>query len=188
MVSRSIVPRSVETAPGGLPVASSARCSAPNEPAFAQNGRALERVAELADVARPVVPEQRLAGVPREARRRSRERLADVLQQRLAERENVGGALPERWDPDVEHLQPVVQVLAEVAAFHGLPQVAVGRRDHANVRLQDAGGPEPLELAFLQDAQELRLRRQAHLGDFVEKQHAAGRPFRSDRVWPAARW
>ena len=150
MVSRSIVPRSVETAPGGLPVASSARCSAPNEPSFTKNGRALERVAELADVARPVVPEQRLPGVPREACRRTRERLPDVLQHRLAERENVGGALPEGRDHDVEYLQPVEQVLAEVAAFHGLPQVAIGRCDDANVRLQDAGGPEPLELAFLQ--------------------------------------
>ena len=33
---------------------------------------------------------------------------------------------------------------------------------------------EPLELALLQHAQELRLRRQAHLADLVEEQHAAG--------------
>ena len=39
MVSRSIVPRSVETTPGGLPVASSGA----NEPSFTKNGRALER-------------------------------------------------------------------------------------------------------------------------------------------------
>ena len=81
---------------------------------------------------------------------------------------------PQRRDPDVEHLQPIEQVLAEVAAFHGFAQVAVGRGDHANVRFQRPGGAEPLELAFLQHAQELRLCRQAHLGDFVEKQHAAG--------------
>ena len=56
-----------------------------DESAFAQDGRALERVAELADVARPVVPERRLPGVPREARRRPRERLADILQRRLAD-------------------------------------------------------------------------------------------------------
>ena len=34
---------------------------------------------------------------------------------------------------------------------------------------------EPLELALLQHAQELRLRREAHLADLVEEQHAAGR-------------
>jgi Major Facilitator Superfamily len=97
-----------------------------DEFAFAKNGRALERIAELADVPRPVVPEQRLPGVPREARRRTRERVPDVLQPRLAERGNVGGALTEGRHSDVEDLQPVEEVLAEVGAFDGLPQVAVG--------------------------------------------------------------
>ena len=41
--------------------------------------------------------------------------------------------------------------------------------------LSEPGPAEPLELALLQDAQELRLRRQAHLADLVEEQHAAGR-------------
>jgi hypothetical protein len=80
MVSRSIVPRSVETAPGGLARRVQCEVLRTDESAFAKNGRALERVAELADVARPVVPEQRLPGVPREARRRTRERLPDRLQ------------------------------------------------------------------------------------------------------------
>jgi hypothetical protein len=73
MVSRSIVPRSVETAPGGLARRVQCEVLRTDESAFAKNGRALERVAELADVARPVVPEQRLPGVPREARRRTRD-------------------------------------------------------------------------------------------------------------------
>jgi hypothetical protein len=38
-----------------------------DEPSFTQNGGAFERVTELADVAGPVVPEQRLAGVASEA-------------------------------------------------------------------------------------------------------------------------
>ena len=53
-------------------------------------------------------------------------------------------------------------------------EVAIGRRDHPNVRLQESSAAEPLELAFLQHAQHLRLRHRAHLGDFVQKQHAAG--------------
>ena len=75
---------------------------------------------------------------------------------------------------DVEDLQPVEQILAKVAALDRLPQVAVGRRDHPDVRLQHAGAAEALELALLQHAQELGLRRQAHLADLVEEQHAAG--------------
>ena len=40
--------------------------------------------------------------------------------------------------------------------------------------LQQPGAAEALELALLQDAQELGLRCQAHLADLVEEQHAAG--------------
>ena len=39
----------------------------------------------------------------------------------------------------------------------------------------EARAAEPLELALLQHAQELRLRGQAHLADLVEEQHAARR-------------
>ena len=66
------------------------------------------------------------------------------------------------------------QVLAEVAALHRLPEVAVRGRDNADVRLQRPRASDPLELALLQDAQDLCLRRPAHLAHFVEEQHAAG--------------
>ena len=75
---------------------------------------------------------------------------------------------------DVEDLQPIEQILAKVATLHRLPQIAVGRGHDADVRLEQPGAAEPLELALLQDAQELGLRRQAHLADLVEEQHAAG--------------
>jgi hypothetical protein len=45
--------------------------------------------------------------------------------------------------------QAVVKVLAEVAAFDAFPQVTVGCRNHPNIRLHGARGPESLELAFL---------------------------------------
>ena len=136
MVSRSIVPRSVETAPAGCPAASRARCStrmSPPSHKMAARSSALRSSRTLpgqwyrssASRASRVRP----AGGPSE-------RFADVLQQRFAEREDVGGALPQRRDRDVEHLQPVEQVLAEVAAFDGFAQVAVGRGDHANVCFQ----------------------------------------------------
>ena len=121
----------------------------PNQPSFAQNGGALERVAKLAHVTWPVIPEQRLPGVSRKAGRRPPERPPDLVQQRLAEREDIGGARSERRDRDVEHFQAVVKVLAEVAAFDGFPQVTVGCRNHPNIRLHGARGPESLELAFL---------------------------------------
>ena len=91
--------------------------------------------------------------------------------------QDVVAAVPQRRNRDVEHLQPVEQVLAEGATGHRLVQVAVGRGDHPDVRFDEPRATEALELAFLQHAQELRLRGEAHLGHLVEEQHAARRQF-----------
>ena len=66
-------------------------------------------------------------------------------------------------------LQPIEQVLTEVAAFDGFAKVAVGRGDHANVCFQRSSGAETLEFALLKNTQKLRLCPHAHLGDFVEE-------------------
>ena len=83
--------------------------------------------------------------------------------------------LAERRNVDVEHVQPIVEVGAELAPCHRIVQVPVGRRDHAHVGPHRARAAQAHELALLQHAQELRLRGGRHLGDFVEKQHAARR-------------
>src|SRR5262249_11410034 len=108
-----------------------------NETTFGENRRALERVAQLADVSRPAVIEQRLARVLGESGRLTPKRLADLLQERLAQRQDVGPTLTQRDNPDVEDLQPVKEVFAEIAAFDGFPQVAVRGSDHAHVGLDE---------------------------------------------------
>src|SRR5579864_5879334 len=72
---------------------------------LAQNRCALERVAQLADFARPVVPDQRLFRIPRQAGRWTPERFADLLQERLAQRESVGFAFAKRCNADVKDLE-----------------------------------------------------------------------------------
>jgi hypothetical protein len=67
------------------------------------------------------------------------------------------------------------RVSLALARVHRLSQIAVGRGDDADVRLQHSGAAEPLELALLQDAQELGLGRQGHVAHLVEEQHAARR-------------
>ena len=76
---------------------------------------------------------------------------------------------------DVEHVQTIVEVGAELALRHRIVQVPVGGGDHAHVGVDRARAAQAHELALLQHAQELRLRGGRHLGDFVEKQHAARR-------------
>ena len=108
-------------------------------------------------------------------RDRAAQRPCELLQKRVHEQRDVVAPLAQRRNPDVEDLQAIVQILAEVAAFHRLAQVAVGRGDHTGVGLDRPGRAQPLEFALLQDAQELGLRRRAHLAHLVEKQDARRR-------------
>ena len=54
-----------------------------------------------------------------------------------------------------------------------LLEVLVGRGDHADVHLDRARRPQPLDLALLQHAQHLGLRLRAHVADLVEEDRAA---------------
>ena len=66
-----------------------------DEPSFTQNRRALQRVPQLAHISRPVVPEQRLSRVARQTRRRTSERARDLLEEGVAEQDDVGLTLTE---------------------------------------------------------------------------------------------
>jgi hypothetical protein len=76
---------------------------------------------------------------------------------------------------DREHVEPVQQVLAQLARLHRFQRVAVGRRDHAHVGLQHLRGAHAHEGARLQHAQQLDLQVQRHLGDLVQEQRASAR-------------
>ena len=102
---------------------------------LAENRCALERVPQLSDVSRPVVPKQGFSRVMRQTSRGAAERLPDLLEECVAEREDVRPSFAERRNADAEHLEPVVEIFAKVAAVDRLPQVAVRRRNDPHVRL-----------------------------------------------------
>src|ERR1700752_586572 len=141
--------------------------------AFAQNRGPLQDVAKLSNIPRPVVLEKGLSCIARQTSRWPAEGLAGLLQKRLTQRQDIDATIAQRRNLDVEDAEAVEQVFAKVAALDGLAKVAVGRRDDPDVRFQQARAAEPLELAFLQNAQELGLCGETHLADFVEEQHAA---------------
>ena len=51
----------------------------------------------------------------------------------------------------------IEKVGAEAAGLDGLPQVSVGRGNHAHVHVQRTAAADRLKLLFLQNAQELYL-------------------------------
>ena len=72
-----------------------------------------------------------------------------------------------------DHVEAVEQILAEAALADLACQIAVRRGDHAHVDADGLVAADALELALLQHAQQLRLRRGRDLADLVEEQRAA---------------
>ena len=93
----------------------------------------------------------------------------ELLHEVLEQREDVLRAIAQRRQVDREYMQAIIEILAKRAPGHGDLQVAIRRRDDAHVGLEHPRAAEALEFALLEDAQELRLHRRAHLPDFVEK-------------------
>ncbi len=76
---------------------------------------------------------------------------------------------------DLDHLEPVVEVFAEVAGEHHHLEIAVGGREDADVHRLTPVAAELRELAVLEDVEQLGLEGRLHLADFVEEQRAAVR-------------
>jgi hypothetical protein len=93
----------------------------------------------------------------------------------LAQRRQVIAALAQGRHQDLDHVQPVVQVLAEAAGLHVGGQVLVGGADHAHVHRLFLGGAERAHLPLLDGAQQLGLHGQRQVTDLVQEQRAAAR-------------
>src|SRR5260370_19159287 len=78
----------------------------------------------------------------------------------------------ERRQRNRENIQPIVEVFAEFTVLDHLPQVSIGGGHDANVHLSGACTADCFELALLEHSEDLRLKFQRHISDFVEKQSA----------------
>ena len=135
--------------------------------------RALENIFELAHVARPVKIHQQLQRLRRDAASVGLpDSRANFSRKKVGERRNVFLVLAQRRNIDGDHVEAVVEILAERAFFERGAQVAVGGGDQADIHFERFRAAEPLEFALLQDAQQLHLDGGRHVADFVEEQRA----------------
>ena len=72
-----------------------------------------------------------------------------------------------------DDVQTEVEVLTEPTLADLERKVAVGGRNHPDVNPYRRHAANPLELAFLQDTQDLGLRLETHVADLVEQNRAA---------------
>src|SRR5205823_7513988 len=100
----------------------------------------------LADVARPIPEEQRLARLGGQ-RRAALTRVPG--REILGEQRNVLAALPQRRNADADHVEAIEEILAKLPAFYRLGEVLVGGRDDARVHLHRRTFPHPPDLALL---------------------------------------
>src|SRR6476660_136411 len=88
---------------------------------------------------------------------------------------NISFSLAERWQRNGENIQPIVQILSEFTVTDHLPQISIGCRDNTNIDSRCARAAYGLELARLEDTEQLGLKLQRHVSDFIKKQCASVR-------------
>ena len=100
--------------------------------------------------------------------------LARALGEEMARQQrNVLAPLAQARQPQADHVEPVVEVLAEGALAHARLEVLVRGGDHAHVGLQRLVAADAVEVAVGEHAQQARLQVGRHVADLVEEERAA---------------
>ena len=98
----------------------------------------MDGVFQLTDIARPAVLQQGLARAAAQAHALQVQAAAVDRQEMLGQGDDVAGALRQRRQGQHRHIEPVVQVGAEVAGGHGLLQLHVGGGHQAHIDIDGA--------------------------------------------------
>src|SRR5690606_20979312 len=138
-------------------------------------GTLLDTVPQFTDVAGPGMASQRFSGgiVERDVHAKV---VAQADQEQLGELDDVVAALAQGRHRDHSAGEAIEKIFAESTFGDFVAEVAMSRRDHANVDGSDLGGlAETGELAALEHPQQLDLELERQLADFVEEQGPAVR-------------
>jgi hypothetical protein len=133
--------------------------------------RPLNHVLEFANVAWPLVREQRGDRGLIEPHRSCD--VVMTLEHRSCERDDIAGSLPQRLKLQREDIQAVVQVFAKTARLHIRQQITVSRGQQTKPRLHRSRRAERRELTLLQHSQQLGLHAERQFAHLIQKQRAA---------------
>src|SRR5713226_3073009 len=141
-------------------------------PGRSQEHGALDRVAQLANVARPIVPFERRLCLRAQWRRGAIHRLTESFQEMEGERQNVVSSLLEGRQIDRKGAQSVKEIGPETAGIHFRAQIAVAGCYQANVDPLHFVTAHRPHLAAIDESQEFRLQGWRGVLNFVEKESA----------------
>ena len=116
---------------------------------------------------------QRFHGVGMQQRAQPALRGSQPGEDGLDQQRQVLAALAQRRYPQLDHVDAVIQVVAEPALVHQRRQVLVGGRQDAYIHCHFAIGTHRAHRLFLDGAQQLDLHGHRQFGDLVEEQGAA---------------
>ena len=156
---------------GGRPKLATGRGAADGGTRLLQHDAPLDVVAQLAHVARPVVPRHLRQHLRSEQPLLIRD--AERRQEHAHQDEQIVEALAQRRHVNGHHREAEVQVLPEATAVDLALQVAIRGADDAHVDLAGSRLTDAADLAGLDGSQQLGLQLERQLADLVEEDRPA---------------
>jgi len=135
--------------------------------------RVFQRVFQFADVAGEMPGRQQGSGGAGYPRHLFLKPPVELRNEVFTQVRNVPAPLPQGRQCDVDHVQSIVQILAEHSPGHEFGQVPVGRRQDAHIGFHADRAAEGLIPPLLQNPQQLGLHGNGHVPDFVQQENAA---------------
>jgi hypothetical protein len=134
-----------------------------------QQADALHQVYEFAHAAGPLAGEEDRLDLGIEPLARAAAQRVVLAQETVGQQENVVAAVAQRRDVDRDRLQPVVQVVAELARLDLLQQDLVGGGDEAHVDVDRADRADAPEALAVERREDLGLHQRVESAHLVEE-------------------
>src|SRR5216683_2015066 len=128
-------------------------------------------VLKLANVSRPWILIEQAHSLGRKPNRRAQG--IDPIRKGLSQRRNIFAPFAQWRQHDRYRIQAIEQIVAKASGFDFLVNVAVAGRDHPHVNAAGLVGTDTANLALLQHAQQLHLKRLGGFGNLVQEDRAA---------------
>src|SRR6266496_183525 len=138
-----------------------------------KNQSSLDDVLELPNVAGPRVADEPFRRRRRDALYPFTEIAGISRKEKHSELRNIGTTLTQRGHFKRENVQSVIEIRAETAGANRLLKISICSGDDPHVNTHRTAATDRLELAFLQNAQQLNLSLQRQLTHFVQEDCAS---------------